>query len=143
MHRSFSMRLHLIVGAVLSCSTCPLCAFEPANPGTTKVVTFEFDIQPLLTRFGCNAGACHGKARGQNGFALSLLGFDPDFDYHGIVSEARGRRLFPASPRFSLLLRKASAEVPHGGGKKLPADGPYYDVLRRWIAAGCPRTPPG
>src|SRR5947209_5506180 len=60
-----------------------------------KAVTFEFDVQPLLTRFGCNAGACHGKARGQNGFALSLLGFDADFDYHALVDEARGRRVFP------------------------------------------------
>ncbi len=108
---------------------------------TYRPATFERDIEPILTRAGCNAGACHGKARGQNGFALSLLGFDPDFDYHAIVSEARGRRLFPADPGFSLLLRKASAQLAHGGGKKLPADGPEYDLLHRWIAAGCPRTP--
>src|SRR6516164_3917455 len=136
MHRSFSMRLHLIVGAVLSCSTCPLCAFEPANPGTTKVVTFEFDIQPLLTRFGCNAGACHGKARGQNGFALSLLGFDSDFDYNALAHEGRGRRVFPEAPDYSLLLRKPTAQVPHGGGKRLNPSEPAYQLLRRWIAAG-------
>src|SRR5262245_34344590 len=118
MHRSHSMRLLLIVGAVLSCSTCPLCAFEPANCGTTKVVTFESDIQPLLTRFGCNAGACHGKARGQNGFALSLLGFDSDFDYQAIIQEARGRRVFPAALEHSLVLRKPTGQVSHGGGKR-------------------------
>ncbi len=104
-------------------------------------VTFERDVEPVLARYGCNAGACHGKARGQNGFALSLLGFDPDFDYGAITREARGRRVFPSAPEASLLLRKASAQAPHGGGRRLSADGPGYDLLRRWVAAGCPRTP--
>jgi hypothetical protein len=105
-------------------------------------VTFERDIEPLLARHGCNAGACHGKARGQNGFALSLLGFDPEFDFNAIVTEAKGRRIFPASPESSLLLRKPSGQTPHGGGRKLPADGPAYATVKRWIEAGCPRTPP-
>jgi hypothetical protein len=104
-------------------------------------VTFERDIIPILTRAGCNAGACHGKARGQNGFALSLLSYDPDFDYHAIVNEARGRRVWPGSPEYSLLLRKASAQVSHGGGRRLEASSDGYDVLRRWVAAGTPRTP--
>ena len=78
------------------------------NANTPRPVTFERDIQPILTRSGCNAGACHGKARGQNGFQLSLLAFDPDFDFNAITTEARGRRVFPANPAFSLLLRKPS-----------------------------------
>src|SRR5262249_6858890 len=96
---------------------------EPISAGlrgaTPAAVTFEADIQPLLTRLGCNAGACHGKSRGQNGFALSLLGFDADFDYDALVHEGRGRRLFPASPDASLLLRKPSGAMPHGGGQRL------------------------
>ena len=103
--------------------------------------TFERDVEPILARHGCNAGACHGKARGQNGFALSLLGFDADFDYAAITAEGKGRRVFPAAPDASLILRKASGQVPHGGGKKLAVTDPAYDVLRRWIIAGCPRTP--
>ncbi|MEZ6140947.1 MAG: DUF1549 and DUF1553 domain-containing protein [Zavarzinella sp.] len=103
--------------------------------------TFERDIQPILTRYGCNAGACHGKARGQNGFALSLLGFDANFDYNAIVKEARGRRLFASDIDRSLFLDKASGRVPHGGGKKLPADSDAYQLVRQWIAAGTPRTP--
>jgi hypothetical protein len=103
--------------------------------------TFERDVQPILTRMGCNAGACHGKARGQNGFALSLLGFDANFDFNAIVKEGRGRRLFPANIEESLLLRKASGEMPHGGGKKLPKGSPNYELVGRWIAAGTPRTP--
>ena len=112
-----------------------------AHAAELPPVTFERDIQPILTRHGCNAGACHGKARGQNGFALSLLGYDSDFDYAAITREARGRRLFPASPDASLLLQKPSGQLPHGGGKKLPLDHPDFEKLRRWIVAGTPRTP--
>lgn len=106
-------------------------------------VTFERDVIPILSRYGCNQGACHGKARGQNGFALSLLGFDRAFDYQAITAEARGRRIFPASPENSLLLMKASGRLPHGGGKALPATDPCFERLSRWIASGCPRDPQG
>lgn len=109
--------------------------------GADRPVTFERDVQPVLTRAGCNAGPCHGKARGQNGFALSLLGFDPAFDHAAITKEGRGRRLFPADPDNSLLLLKASGAVPHGGGKKLPVGSPQYELLKKWIVAGTPRTP--
>ncbi len=108
---------------------------------TSQAVTFESDVQPLLTRLGCNSGACHGKSRGQNGFALSLLGFDSDFDYAALVGEARGRRVFSAAPESSLVLRKASAQIPHGGGKRLDLGSPHFELLRRWIEAGAPRTP--
>jgi hypothetical protein len=104
-------------------------------------VTFEKDVQPILARMGCNAGACHGKARGQNGFQLSLLGYDHDFDYAALTQEARGRRVFPASPENSVLLRKAIGEMPHGGGRRLQKGDGHYEVLLRWITAGMPRTP--
>lgn len=115
-----------------------LCLGVPASAAPP---TFERDVQPILTRFGCNQGACHGKARGQNGFQLSLLAYDPDFDHAAIVAEARGRRVFPASPANSLLLLKGAGKVPHGGGKKLDGDSPEYRTLLEWIAAGTPRTP--
>jgi hypothetical protein len=118
-----------------------LAVFASAAVAADRVVTFERDVQPILTRTGCNAGACHGKARGQNGFALSLLGFDPTFDHNAIVKEARGRRLFPADPANSLLLLKASGAVPHGGGNKLPAGSPQYELVKKWIESGTPRTP--
>jgi hypothetical protein len=130
--------MRLIVSICVMVSVFP-GAGHAANPGRTP--TFERDIQPILTRYGCNAGACHGKARGQNGFALSLLAYDHDFDYHAITTEARGRRIFPANPQFSLLLRKATGQVPHGGGKKLDPQSPEYQTLEQWIAAGTPRTP--
>jgi hypothetical protein len=102
--------------------------------------TFERDVVPVLTRAGCNSGPCHGKARGQNGFQLSLLGFDPDSDHAAITAESRGRRVFPAAPEHSLLLRKARAEVPHGGGRRVEPGGEFDELLLRWIAHGAPRT---
>lgn len=102
-------------------------------------VTLERDVIPILTRHGCNSGACHGKQRGQNGFQLSLLGFDPDSDLQAMAQEARGRRVFLAAPKLSLLLRKPTGEMAHGGGKRLDIGSHSYEILRRWIASGLPR----
>src|SRR6478672_2783320 len=134
----FTMTLRLQTLVLVLLAALPIRAVA-----SDAAPTFERDVLPILTRAGCNAGACHGKARGQNGFQLSLLGFDPDFDYAAITEEARGRRVFPAAPEFSLLLRKPAAELPHGGGRRLAKGDPSYDLLRRWIATGMPRTPAG
>ncbi|HQR41475.1 MAG TPA: DUF1549 domain-containing protein, partial [Gemmatales bacterium] len=122
-------------------SCCLLALPGPLYRAEAKVITFERDVVPILTRMGCNTGACHGKARGQNGFALSLLAFDHDFDYHAITQEGRGRRVFPAAPTQSLLLRKATGDLPHGGGKRLRKESDAYQQLVQWIASGVPRTP--
>jgi hypothetical protein len=105
-------------------------------------VDFRTEVMPLLSKHGCNAGGCHGKASGQNGFKLSLFGFDTAFDYDAIVKEGRGRRLFLADPDASLFLLKGAGRVPHGGGKRLPADGADYQVVRRWVAAGAQASAP-
>lgn len=101
-------------------------------------VRFLNDIVPVLTKHGCNSGGCHGKASGQNGFKLSLLGFEPSFDYSAIVKQGRGRRLFPADPSASLLLQKAIAELPHGGGRRIAKQSDDYQTLLRWVANGAP-----
>lgn len=102
-------------------------------------VSFVNDVVPVLTKAGCNSGGCHAKAGGgQNGFELSLLGFEPEEDYQHLVLEGRGRRLFPLDPKRSLLLAKASGEVPHGGGVRLEKDSSNYQILLRWIQAGSP-----
>lgn len=109
---------------------------------TGRGVDFRTEVMPLLSKHGCNAGGCHGKASGQNGFRLSLFGFDTAFDYEAIAKEARGRRLFPANPDASLFLLKGAGKVPHGGGNRLPAHSADYQVVRRWIAAGAPASAP-
>src|SRR4051812_35226989 len=102
-----------------------------------RSLTFVNDISPILTKAGCNAGACHAKAgMGQRGFRLSLLGFEPDEDYEHIVKEGKGRRVFPAAPDQSLLLLKATNMVPHGGGQKLDPKSESYRILVKWIGEG-------
>jgi hypothetical protein len=110
------------------------------NAGTGQRETFELDIEPILTARGCNSGPCHGKSGGQNGFALSLFGFDPNFDFEAIVRAGRGRRVSPATPDYSLLLLKGTAEVPHGGGRKLERGSEDFQTLVRWIENGFPRS---
>jgi hypothetical protein len=101
-------------------------------------INFANQIVPIFTKLGCNAGGCHGKASGQNGFKLSLLGFEPELDYASLVKESRGRRVFPASPEHSLLLLKAGGAMAHGGGKRMETTSDEYKLLRRWIASGVP-----
>lgn len=104
----------------------------------SQIVSFHNEVIPVLTRNGCNSGGCHGKSGGQNGFRLSLFGYEPWKDYDWLVHEDRGRRLFPAAPEHSLLLTKASGEVPHQGGARLAIGGGDYGVLARWIRQGSP-----
>jgi hypothetical protein len=99
---------------------------------------FARDAAPVLSKLGCNSGGCHGKGIGQNGFKLSLFAFDPAFDHAAIVHESRGRRVSAASPEDSLLLRKATAAVAHGGGARTQPGSAEYETLRLWIAAGAP-----
>ena len=99
-------------------------------------VSFGNDVVPILTRHSCNSGGCHGKSTGQNGFKLSLLGFEPEFDHAALTRESRGRRVSVSDPAESLLLLKATGRVPHGGGKRLEADSDDYRVLFDWISRG-------
>ncbi len=129
--------LNLIV--LLCMSANAAFAVDHAPTSSPTPMSFELDVQPVLTAAGCNAGACHGKQRGQNGFQLSLLGFDAEFDYAAVVRDARGRRLFPGAPESSLLIRKATAETPHGGGRRIEVDSDDYRTLISWIRDGASR----
>ncbi len=112
-------------------------SFEKPQP-----LSFPNDIVPLFTRAGCNGGACHGKPAGQNGFKLSLLGFEPHSDYEFLIEETRGRRISPAAPEMSLFLRKGFGDMGHAGGVRLEK-GYEYDLIKRWIAEGMPYGPKG
>ena len=119
---------------LLACASTASAADRP--------LTFTTRIEPILTKLSCNSGGCHGKIQGQNGFRLSLLGFDPELDYVTIVKEGRGRRVFPAAAEQSLLLLKATGQVPHGGGRKMDPASAEYEIVRRWIAEGMPYGSP-
>ncbi len=98
--------------------------------------SFRNDVQSVLTKNGCNMGACHGALAGKGGFRLSLKGYDPDADYLSIARQARGRRIEMADPGQSLLLAKPTGAVPHKGGIRLQADSADYKVIADWIASG-------
>ena len=98
--------------------------------------TFEREITPVLTKAGCNRGACHGAAAGRGGFRLSLYGSDAEADYQEIVLELGGRRLNRVEPDQSLLLLKATESIDHGGGQRLDAVGEGVERIRGWIENG-------
>jgi len=105
-------------------------------PTLTAPVSFTNEVVPILTRFGCNQGTCHGAQYGKGGFKLSLAGFDPDLDFNNIAKQARGRRIAQADPGNSLILRKASLQIPHGGGRRLETGSSDFKLLYRWVAEG-------
>ena len=110
--------------------------------GNDPPIDFASQIVPIFTKHACNSGGCHGKSGGQNGFRLSLLGFEPGEDYEHLTKEARGRRLLIAAPEESLLLTKASAATPHGGGRLIEKGSPSYALINRWIAEGARPSDP-
>ncbi|MBM3823266.1 MAG: DUF1553 domain-containing protein [Verrucomicrobia bacterium] len=101
-------------------------------------LSFVRDVLPVLNRAGCNAGSCHAKPEGQNGFKLSVFSYDPKADHHEIVKESRGRRVFPAAPLESLLLLKPTGRLPHEGGVRIEPGSREESVLVRWIRQGMP-----
>ena len=100
--------------------------------------TFRNHVQPVLAKFGCSSGACHGAAAGQNGFRLSLRGYDDMGDWRSLTRGALGRRIVPQDPASSLLVQKPTGAVPHKGGVKFGPDSLEYRVLAEWIADGAP-----
>jgi hypothetical protein len=99
-------------------------------------VSFVRDVMPTLSRMGCNAGTCHGAAKGRNGFKLSLRGYDPLFDHRSLTDDLKGRRFNRAAPDASLMLLKCTGTVAHVGGVLTQPGEPYYELLRNWIADG-------
>lgn len=100
--------------------------------------SFRNHVQPVLAKAGCSSGACHGAAAGQNGFKLSLRGYDNDGDFLTLTRSALGRRVIPTDPGRSLMLMKPTTAVPHKGGKRFEVDSIDYRVLSDWIASGTP-----
>lgn len=99
-------------------------------------ISFQREIIPILTKARCNSGGCHGKAEGQNGFKLSIFGFDAPADYDAIVRETRGRRVSLTNPIGSLLIQKGAARIPHGGAQAIEPASDRERRLLRWIAEG-------
>jgi hypothetical protein len=119
-----------------------LLAVLPVVPAQAAPVSFRNEVMAVLSRAGCNQGACHGNQNGKNGFKLSLRGQDPDFDFETLTRDTLGRRTDRLHPENSLILAKATSIVPHEGGKRFDRDSLEYRLLVRWIAEGLRRDPP-
>lgn len=102
-------------------------------------ISFRNDVMAVLSKSGCNAGACHGNKNGKAGFKLSLRGQDPDADFDALTRDLYARRTDPADPERSLILLKPTAQIAHQGGQRFRIGSMEYEILRRWIAAGTPR----
>ena len=100
--------------------------------------SFRNHVQSVLSKTGCNSGACHGAQAGKNGFKLSLRGYDPVSDFYAITRQNRGRRIVPSDPGRSLFLTKPTGAVPHKGGLRFEPSSREYEVVSQWIAAGTP-----
>ncbi|MCD6052308.1 MAG: hypothetical protein K0Q55_3726 [Verrucomicrobia bacterium] len=106
-----------------------------------RPISFALDVMPVFMKSGCNAGSCHGAARGKDGFRLSLFGYNADGDYDYLTREIIGRRINLAIPEDSLLLTKGAGQVQHTGGKLFEPESELYQTVLRWIQAGAPKDP--
>ena len=107
-----------------------------------EIPSFELDVLPLLTKHGCNSGACHGAAAGRGQFFLSLWGSNPKSDYDQIVHAFQSRRIRHASPQESLIIAKPSGRIAHEGQVRFDPDSPTAIKLANWIKAGTPYGEP-
>jgi hypothetical protein len=108
------------------------------NFDTDEAWSFRNHVVPVITRAGCNSGACHGAAAGKNGFRLTLRGYGPEVDYAVLTRQALGRRINKTTPAESLFLLKPTGAIEHGGGVRFGTDSLEYRVLAEWIGAGAP-----
>lgn len=111
----------------------------PVKVAAVEPVPVDFirEVNPLLSKSGCNQGTCHGSANGRNGFKLSLRGYDSLYDYRSLIDDISGRRFNRSEPAQSLMLLKPTQGVPHEGGFLFDEQSRTYQVLRQWIAEGC------
>src|SRR4051812_29115120 len=121
------LRVLVLISALLLSAVRLQAGEKPHAP------SFINELVPLFTKLGCNQGACHGKAAGQNGFRLSLRGYAPEQDHASITREFAGRRINPAVPEDSLLLQKPLGLARHEGGKLLTAGSREQQLLLDWL----------
>ena len=125
--------------ATLAVSYENISASVPVKIGNQAAdvnLNFVQDVNPVITRLGCNMGTCHGAKDGKGGFKLSLRGYDPIYDVRGFSDDHSARRVNFASPDDSLMLLKATGAVPHEAGVVTEMDSRYYHTIRHWIAGG-------
>ena len=132
------------ISILVSVLALALSAAVPSYAATAEEsrINFVRDVMPILNNAGCTAGACHGAAKGKNGFKLSLRGYDAEFDYRALLFEVSGRRFNRAVPEASLMLAKPTMRVPHEGGQRFEEGSEHFNTIVRWISRGAPYGDP-
>lgn len=105
---------------------------------TPFVWSFRNHVLPVLSKAGCNGGACHGAAAGKGGLKLTLRGYDPIADHKVLTRQAMGRRVVPGHPEESLMILKPTLALGHGGGERIKKKSADYLLLTEWIRSGAP-----
>lgn len=113
----------------------------PAASPRERHIEFLRDVAPILDRSGCSTAECHGKFGGRGGLQLSLLTLSPEDDWTPLVVGGRGRRINLARPEQSLMLLKATLQIPHRGGPRFDVGSPQYKTLLAWIRQGAAFDP--
>jgi Protein of unknown function (DUF1553)/Protein of unknown function (DUF1549) len=129
-------RILLTIALPLGLFASNAAAQTAPSSGSEQTVSFTNHVIPILTRIGCNSGACHGALAGKGGLKLSLRGYNPESDHFVLTRQALGRRIDRQQPARSLFLLKPTLSLPHGGGQKVEVDSPEYRILADWIASG-------
>src|SRR5205823_3770869 len=124
---------------LLACALAAGSAARARADDPRRDISFRNDVMAVLSKAGCNAGACHGNKSGKGGLKLSLRGQDPELDYLALTSDLSGRRINAIEPDKSLILLKPTTQVAHEGGSRFKTDSPEYQILRRWIGDRMPR----
>jgi hypothetical protein len=116
--------------------TAASATVEVRAAGGTRELSFVKDIVPIFTKFGCAGSNCHGSIRGKAAFKLSLFGYEPSLDYEAIVKASDGHRVNLKDPEASLILKKPTFQVPHGGGVRFEKNSLPYDAIVEWLRTG-------
>jgi len=141
--RRFSKLLGLSILVRAHSLVVGLLAIASLSPAEEKQISFRNDVMPVFFKEGCNTGDCHGSSRGQDGFQLSLFGYDAEGDYYRLIEEHPGRRVSLAAPEKSLILAKATGKVTHTGGELFTKESDSYRILLAWLNQGAPRDADG
>jgi hypothetical protein len=135
------LRATVLLLLVVSAYPAAAVAVELPNGKALQAVSFERHVAPLLGRFGCNAGACHGSFQGKGGLRLSLFAYSPELDFTAVARDGLGRRINLSQPEQSLLLLKPTERMPHQGGLRFRSGSWSYQVIHAWIAQGAKQRP--
>ena len=109
-----------------------LCFFAPLLGAIAKP-SYSRDVIAVLSKAGCNGGACHGNQNGKGGFKLSLWGENPKADFNALHS---GGRINTNKPTASKLILKPTLQVKHEGKKRFDTSSAEYLILLDWIRRG-------